>query len=99
MVKKQKHYKHRALDLVVVKWQDAFDGPNGWFNPEEYKPEIAEPVTCGWLLPNYLDGYLTVISTYLYEDTDDVVYSNPVHIPESWVVSITKIPVPANINK
>lgn len=98
MAKKRKH-EHRALDLVMVKWQDAFDGPNGWFFPDEYKPEVAEPVTCGWLLPDFLDGYITVVSTYLYEKSDDVVYSNPVHIPESWVLSITKIPVPANINK
>ena len=96
---KKKHHKQRALELVVVRWQDAFDGPGGWFDPNEYVPEVAEPVTCGWLLPNYLNGYVTVISTYLYEDSDDVVYSNPVHIPESWVISVTKIPVPANINK
>lgn len=87
-----------SLDLVVVRWRDAFDGPNGWFYPDEYKPEAAEPVTVGWLVPDYLDGYITVISTFLYDD-DDVVYSNPVHIPSQWVISMTTIPVPANINK
>jgi hypothetical protein len=97
MGKKRKDVQHQ-LDLVVVKWRDAFDGPNGWFDPKEYDPDVAEPVTCGWLLPNFLSDYITVVSTYLYEG-DAVVYSNPVHIPENWVLSINRIPVPGNINK
>lgn len=87
-----------SFDLVIVKWVDAFDGPNGWFDPKDYKPEAAKPVTTGWLIPNFMPGYITVVSTYLYDD-DDLTLSNPVHIPDKWVESLTVIPVPANIKK
>jgi hypothetical protein len=94
----KKKREQNSFELVVIQWVDAFDGPNGWFDPKEYKPVAAKPVTTGWLIPDFMDGYITVVSTYLYED-EDLTCSTPVHIPNKWIESITVIPVPANIKK
>jgi hypothetical protein len=66
--------------LVVVYWEDAFDGPNGWTDTEEYKAEPAMVVTVGWLWPDCLEGYLTLVNSYFPDDQLATV-GMPIHIP------------------
>jgi hypothetical protein len=68
--------------LIVVYWEDAFDGPNGWTDTTEYKTEPAMVATVGWLWPDCLEGYLTLVNSYFPDDLPDIdTVGMPVHIP------------------
>jgi hypothetical protein len=56
--------------LVKIRWDDAFDSENGWIDLHSYKPEAARFVTVGYLIPDLLDGYLSVTATY---DPDEAI--------------------------
>lgn len=95
----KKQNKGRNPALVVVEWNDAFDGQLGWLNLEEYKPYFCQPITVGWLIPDFLDGHVTLMGTYLVDKNDHnrVHYTNPSHIPLGMVQSITYLDVPDTI--
>lgn len=98
MPKKQNKEK-RNPELVVVEWNDAFDGQLGWVDLNDYKPYVVQPVTVGWLIPDFLDGHITLMGTYLVDRNDHchVHYTNPSHIPLGMVQSITYLNVPDSI--
>ena len=73
--------------LVVIEWDDAFAGPKGWIDPTEYKPERLTPVTVGWLIPRFLDNYVTTADTYMVSD-GVIQYYGIGHIPEGMVRSL-----------
>lgn len=75
--------------MVKVWWADAFDGPQGWVHMESYSPTAVLPFTVGFLLENFLTDYVTVCSSYFYDDNDELVISNPVHIPSGMVKEVT----------
>ena len=65
--------------LVSVIWQDAFDGDNGWVDIDDYEPNETLVVNVGWLVPNVLDGYVTLVSGFILDMTN--VTSGVCHIP------------------
>ena len=81
-----------SLNKVEVVWKDAFDGPGGWLIADDYAPVPVHPTTIGFLLPDYLEGHVTVCSSYFYDYEEQLVISNPNHIPDGMVLSITSIP-------
>jgi hypothetical protein len=98
MPKKKIKKGERYPKLVIIEWLDAFDGPTGWLYLEEYKPKSVKPITTGWILPDFLEGYTTVVSTYLQDFNEKcILYSDPVHIPNGMVHSITYLDVPDSI--
>lgn len=79
------------LTPVMVQWIDAFDGPNGWIEDlEEYQPEACLPITIGYLWPQVLSGYITLVSTYHWDEEEQeiVAVSCPTHIPVGMVKTI-----------
>lgn len=80
------------IERVEIVWKDAFDGPGGWVIFDDYSPEPVHPSTIGYLLPNALEGHTTVCSSYFYDYDGQLVISNPNHIPDGMVLSITPIP-------
>lgn len=73
--------------LVVVHWRDAFDGENGWTDLEKYEPKEATVATVGWLVPDVLTGYVTVVNSYFPDEVDDPkTIGMPVHIPVGMVI-------------
>lgn len=89
--------------LAIIKWLDAFDGPTGWIDPEEYKPYPIVPYSTGWVIEGMLDDHISLVGTYLIDRNEDVpdskaiYYSNPAHIPLGMVQSITYIDIPDDI--
>jgi hypothetical protein len=77
--------------LIAVHWQDAFDGDNGWTSIEEYKPTEATVVTVGWLWPECLDGYVTLVNSY-FPDMETT--GMPVHIPNAMVIGTVVLDQP-----
>jgi hypothetical protein len=72
--------------LVAVLWKDAFDGPNGWTDIKEYEAKAAMVCTVGWLWPECLVGYVTVVNSYFPDEAEDMVtVGMPVHIPVGMV--------------
>jgi hypothetical protein len=57
--------------LVKVHWDDAHDSENGWIHLSDYKPETARFVTVGYLIPDLLEGYLSLTSTYDPDEAPD----------------------------
>jgi hypothetical protein len=57
--------------LVKVFWEDAFDSENGWIHLSDYKPETARFETVGYLIPDLLDGYVSVTSTIDPDEAPD----------------------------
>ena len=73
--------------LVVIHWRDAFDGENGWTDLDKYTPEDTTVVTVGWLIPDMLDGYVTVVNSYFPDEVDDPkTVGMPIHIPVGMVI-------------
>lgn len=73
-------------DLVCVTWVDAFDGDTGWTEVEEYVAEECLCVSVGFIWPNVLDGYITLVSGFIIEPGEAVgTVSNVAHIPASMV--------------
>ena len=72
--------------LVAVLWKDAFDGPNGWTDIKEYEAKSAMVCTVGWLWPDCLEGYVTLVNSYFPDEVDDMAtVGMPVHIPVGMV--------------
>ena len=68
--------------LVAVHWRDAFDGDNGWTDVETYKPTEATVVTVGWVWPDCLEGYVTLVNSYFPDEVPELKTTGmPVHIP------------------
>ena len=81
--------------LVRILWKDAFAGPNGWFSLDEYQAEPALPVTVGWLLEGFLDGYVTTADTYLVQG-DEIAYYNIGHIPVEMIITMEVLEIDGN---
>ena len=73
--------------LIVIHWRDAFDGENGWTDLEKYVPEDTTVVTVGWLIPDILEGYITVVNSYFPDEVEDPkTVGMPIHIPTGMVI-------------
>ena len=73
--------------LVVIHWRDAFDGENGWTDLEKYTPEDTTVVTVGWLMPDMLANYVTVVNSYFPDEVEDPkTVGMPIHIPIGMVI-------------
>ena len=79
-------------DLVSVHWRDAFDGENGWSDTKEYKPKDATVVTVGWLWPDCLEGYVTLVTSYFPDEVPKLkTVGMPTHIPIGMIIAQTVI--------
>ena len=79
-------------DLVSVHWRDAFDGENGWSDTKEYKPKDATVVTVGWLWPDCLEGYVTLVTSYFPDEVPNLkTVGMPTHIPNGMIIAQTVI--------
>jgi hypothetical protein len=73
--------------LVAVHWRDAYDGTNGWTEVKHYEPEQCTVVTVGWLWEGCLDGYITLVGSYMPDEIEDPkTVGMPVHIPVGMVI-------------
>jgi len=79
------------LPKVEITWKDTFDGPVGWVRLSCYEPQMVIPRTVGFLVHDVLEGYTTVCSSYFYDDDQDLIISNPVHIPVDMVTNLTHL--------
>lgn len=95
----RKQRKKRNPQLAIIVWRDAFDGGGGWVDLKEYKPKSIEPVSVGWIIPDFMEDHITLMGTYLVDqnDSNGVQFSTPSHIPLGMVQSITYLDVPDNI--
>lgn len=81
--------------LVSVLWEDAFDGENGWTDIAHYKPTKAMVVTVGYLWPDCLHGYITVVNSYFPDEVPEMqTVGMPVHIPVGMVRNLTILEQP-----
>lgn len=81
--------------LVVIHWRDAFDGENGWTDLDKYTPEETTVVTVGWLVPDMLSGYVTIVNSYFPDEVDDPkTVGMPVHIPVGMVIKTVTLHQP-----
>jgi hypothetical protein len=77
-------------DLVSIHWRDAYDGENGWTTIKEYKPTDATVVTVGWLWPNCLEGYVTLVTSYFPDEVPNLkTVGMPTHIPNEMIIKQT----------
>ena len=82
--------------LVVIHWIDAFDGENGWTDIEKYEPTETTVVTVGWLWPECLEGYVTLVNSYFPDEVEDPkTVGMPIHIPIGMIVAIKLIDQPS----
>lgn len=73
--------------LVVIHWRDAFDGENGWTDLDKYTPEDTTVVTVGWLVPDMLANYVSVVNSYFPDEVEDPkTVGMPIHIPIGMVI-------------
>lgn len=78
--------------LVRVLWEDAFDSENGWVDLSTYHPKTARFETVGFLLPDLLEGYTSITSTFDPDEAPDFETVGMVtHILNKMVTSITFI--------
>jgi len=81
--------------LVAIHWQDAFDGENCWTDVERYAPEQTTVLTVGFLWPDCLKGYITLVSSYMPDEVPELkTTSGPVHIPLGMVLRVWLIDNP-----
>jgi len=81
--------------LVVIHWCDAFDAENGWTTIAGYKPIQQTVVSVGWLWPDCLDGYITIVNSYMPDEIEDMkTVGMPTHIPTQMVIKITELVQP-----
>jgi hypothetical protein len=88
-------WKQPPWPMVAILWRDAFDGGNGWTDVEEYKPQETLVVTVGFLWPNCLDGYVTLVNSFMPDEIPNIkTTSGPVHIPVEMVVETVLLGFP-----
>lgn len=81
-------------DLVSIIWVDAFDGDTGWTEVEEYEAEECLCVSVGFVWPEVLEGYITLVSGFIIDDEEPIrTVSNVAHIPTSMVRQIKHLGV------
>jgi hypothetical protein len=81
--------------LVCIHWRDAFDGENGWTDLEKYDPTEMTVVTVGYLIPDMLDGYVTVVNSYFPDEVDNPKTAGMcVHIPTGMVIQVIVLEQP-----
>lgn len=74
--------------LVAVHWRDAYDAPNGWTEIATYRPAEQTVVTVGWLWPDCLEGYVTLVTSYMPDEVADMkTVGMPTHIPCEMVLA------------
>lgn len=78
-----------SLSIAIVVWDDAFDGPGGWVDPSRYEPHVVCPATIGWIIDNDNSSYLTMYSSFYYDEDGDLMCSNPMHIPRGMIKELT----------
>lgn len=89
------HWKQPPWPLVAILWRDAFDGENGWTHVDDYKPEETLVVTVGFLWPNCLDGYVTLVNSFMPDELPSIkTTSGPVHVPVGMVVETVVLGFP-----
>jgi len=82
--------------LVAVHWLDAFDGDNGWTDIEKYEVTKTTVVSVGFLWPECLEGYVSLVSCYMPDEVPDLkTTSGPVHIPIGMVLDIRLLAQPS----
>jgi len=78
--------------LVSVHWIDAFDSSNGWIELEDYKPQVCNVISVGFLYPDCLPGYITITASYFPDEVPNLKTVGMItHIPVNMVVKITTI--------
>ena len=75
-------------DLMSIHWRDAYDAENGWTVIKDYKPTDTTVVTVGWLWPDCLEGYVTLVTSYFPDEVPNLkTVGMPTHIPIGMIIS------------
>lgn len=77
-------------EKVAIKWLDAFAQPQEWLEIDSYKPSPVIPTTVGFLIPDFIEGYITHADSY-YESNGSVFCYGIGHIPKGMVLEITSL--------
>lgn len=86
---------HGPWKLTAIWWRDAFDGENGWTDMEKYEPTETTVVTVGYLWPDCLENYYTLVNSYLPDEVPEMkTTSGPVHIPVGMVLKMVELASP-----
>ena len=87
--------------LVTVHWIDAFDSENGWIEMDNYKPEICNVISVGYVWPECLSGYITITGSYFPDELPNLkVLGMVTHIPTKMVEKIVVLEQPTiTLNK
>lgn len=81
--------------LVAVLWKDAYDAENGWCDVEKYEPKPCHVVSVGFLWPDCLNGYITIVGSYMPDEVPDLkAVGMPVHIPVEMVIRLVHLEQP-----
>lgn len=81
--------------LVSIHWIDAFDSSNGWIELDDYKPQVANVISVGFLYPDCLSGYVTITGSYFPDELPTLKTVGMVtHIPVDMVKSIIVLEQP-----
>lgn len=81
--------------LVAVHWIDAFDSENGWIEMDNYKPEVCNVVSVGYVWPECLSGYVTITGSYFPDELPNPkVVGMVTHIPTKMVEKIIVLEQP-----
>jgi hypothetical protein len=77
---------------VLIKWSDAFDGPQGWVAHSTYEHPPVQPLTLGWVVGDpVVEEHLVLYSSYYVTDDGETMVSNPMHIPIGMLLEIKNI--------
>lgn len=81
--------------LVAVHWIDAFDSDNGWIELDNYKPEVCNVVSVGYLWPDCLTDYITITGSYFPDELPNLKTVGMVtHIPTKMVEQVVVLGQP-----
>jgi hypothetical protein len=81
--------------LVVIHWIDAFDSDNGWIELDNYKPEVCNVVSVGYLWPDCLADYITITGSYFPDELPNIKTVGMVtHIPTKMVQRVIVLEQP-----
>ena len=71
---------------------DAYDETNGWTTVANYKPVKKTVIHVGYLWPDCLEGYVTLVSSYFPDELPDLKeVGMPCHIPNGMVLEVVEI--------